>query len=188
MKIVGIAGTNGSGKDTLGEIMAQDFGWLFVSVSDLLRRQLKKQNLPIERNNLRDLSAEWRRKLGNGVLIDKALEIYKNKPGFKGLAISSLRNFGEADRVHQLGGIVVWLDAEPQLRYQRIYSRRRGSEDQKTFEQFLAEEAAERHHSTDQATLNWQGVKDRADIFISNDSNSMDRFGKTVQEALKDIL
>lgn len=189
MKIIGIAGTNGSGKDTLGKILAHDFGWFFVSVSDLLRQELKKQNLPIERNNLRALSAEWRRQFGNGVLIDKACEVYeKQARNFKGLAVSSLRNFGEADRVHMLGGKVIWLDAEPKLRYQRIYSRRRGSEDQKTFEQFLAEEQAEKHHTTDKATISWQGVKDRADIFIINDSNDINGFGETVQKALKTIL
>lgn len=160
MKLLGIAGTNGAGKDTLGEILATDFGWLFVSVSDILRQELIKRNLPIERDNLRDLSAKWRRKSGNGVLIDKALEIYDVQTGtFKGLAISSLRNFGEAERVHELSGKVIWLDAEPKLRYQRIYSRHRGTEDQKSFEQFLAEEQAEKYHSSDETSVNWQGLK-----------------------------
>jgi dephospho-CoA kinase len=79
----------------------------------------------------------------------------------------------------------VWVDANPKLRYQRIYSRQRSSEDKKTFEQFLAEEQAEMdHHGGDDATLNMAGVKAKADIFITNDSDDVETFKKTAQKAL----
>lgn len=172
MKLIGISGTNGSGKDTIGQILANDHGWLFVSVTDILRDGLRQQGQPIERENLRALSARWRRENGRGVLIDKALNEF-NKAGKSsdGLVIASLRNPGEADRVHELGGKVIWINAEPKIRYQRIYSRGRGAEDDKTFEQFLTEEQAEMHPSGDSATLDMAGVKTKADIFIQNDKD-----------------
>jgi cytidylate kinase len=187
MKIIGIGGTNGAGKDSLGQFLAEEYGWLFVSGSDILRDELKKRGLAIERNNLRTLSTEWRRNYGHGVLIDKVFQLYEaNQDKYKGFAIASLRNPGEADEIHKLGGKVAWLDADPKLRYQRIYSRRRSSEDKKTFEQFLAEEQAEmHHHGGDDATLNMGGVKDRADIFITNDNNDIEDFKKAVRKALK---
>lgn len=190
MKIIGIGGTNGSGKDTLGQMLADDYGWLFVSGSDILREELRRRGLSVERHNLRELSAEWRREFGHGVLIDKVFKDFKAAKGkYKGLAIASLRNPGEADEVHKLGGQVVWLDADPKLRYQRIYSRQRSTEDQKTFEQFLAEERAEMdHHGGDDATLNMGGVKAKADIFITNDSDDLEEFKKTAQEALAWII
>src|SRR3989344_1635559 len=108
--IIGIAGTNGSGKDSLGQILADDYGWQFISVTDILRDGLREKKLPIERENLRELSAQWRRESGLGVLVNKAVEIYQKNPGgHKGLVIASLRNPGEADRVHELGGKVVWV-------------------------------------------------------------------------------
>jgi cytidylate kinase len=64
MRLIGISGTNGSGKDTLGEILAKDFGWFFVSISDLLRHEAKNRGLEVERRNLRKISAEWRKKYG----------------------------------------------------------------------------------------------------------------------------
>ena len=189
MKILGIGGTNGSGKDSLGQFLADDYGWLFISVSDILRDGLEQEGMPIERDNLRELSARWRRQFGHGVLIDKAFNLYESKEDkFSGLALASLRNPGEADEVHKLGGKVVWLDADPKLRYQRIYSRQRSSEDKKTFEQFLAEEGAEQHHSSDEATLSWQGVKDRADYFITNDNNDLEEFKQIAKKVLKPIL
>ena len=186
MKIIGIGGTNGSGKDTLANMLADDYGWLFVSGSDILRKELTKRHLPIERENLRELSAEWRRQHSLGYLIDKAVEIFMpQKNRYTGLAISSLRNFGEAERVHELGGQIIWVDATPKLRYERIYSRRRSAEDKKSFEQFLAEEKAEMSHSGDEATLNMAAVRDMADIFITNDDNDIEKFKETAQKALK---
>lgn len=182
MKLIGIGGTNGAGKDTVAQILADDYGWLFISGSDILRKELKKRGLPIERENLRALSTQWRREYGTGHLIDEAVKLFEPKK-YKGLVVASLRNPGEADRVHELGGQVVWVDADPEVRYQRIYSRARSAEDSKTFEQFLAEEQAEMHSSGDEATLNMAGVKDRADIFITNDGDL-----ETVKAQVKSTL
>jgi cytidylate kinase len=186
MKLIGIGGTNGSGKDTLGQYLADEHGWLFISVSDILRDELKKRGLPIERQHLRELSAEWRKEFGSGVLIDKAFKIYEAEEGkYKGLVVASLRNPGEAEEVHRLGGIVVWTDGDPKVRYERIYNRARGTEDNKTFEQFLAEEQAEMHHSKgDAATLNMAGVKAQTDFFITNNDNDIQKFKAAAQKAL----
>lgn len=184
MKIIGIGGTNGSGKDTLSQILADDYGWLFVSASeDLLIPELKNRGEVVERETMRALSAEWRRDFGLGALIDKATEKFDPKK-YKGLVISSLRNYGEADRIHELGGQVVWTDADPRVRYERIFSRGQGDKDKKAYEEFLAEEQAEKEHLGDEATLNWQGVKDRADIFLTNNSNNIADFRKAVVRAL----
>jgi dephospho-CoA kinase len=188
MKLIGIAGTNGSGKDTVGHILAEKHNWLFISVTDMLRDECRERGLEIARENLRAISAEWRREGGLGVLVDKAIAAYDQRGGegsFSGLVIASLRNPGEADRVHELGGTVVWVDANPQLRYDRIQSanRGRGGEDSKTFEEFLAEQEAEMHHSGDVATLNLAGVKALADTEIFNESDLA-----TLESAVTDLL
>lgn len=175
LEIIGLAGTNGSGKDAIGQILAEKYGYLFISVTELLRAEAARRNLPVEREVLREISAEWRRELGLGVLVDKAVAEYETvKASYKGVVMASLRNPGEADRVHDMNGTVLWVDADPQTRYDRIQrnkaERGRAEEDNKTFEQFLAEEAAEMHtpEGGDAANLNSAGVKDRADVFIDN--------------------
>lgn len=188
MKLIGIGGTNGSGKDTLSQLLADEYGWLFVSSSvDIIIPELKRRALPLEREAMAALTAEWRREKGKGAIVDKAVEKYNQENQshkYTGLVVSSLRHPWEADRVHELGGKIVWVDADPKLRYERIYNRKQGDKDKKTFEEFLAEEKREMTHSGDEATLNWQGVKDRADIFITNDSNDFEQFKQTAQKAL----
>jgi dephospho-CoA kinase len=190
IKLIGIAGTNGSGKDSLGHMLQERHSWLFVSVSDLLRDEARKRGLPIEREVLRTISAEWRRKYGLGVLVDKAVALL-NKSGDKytGVVAIPMRNPGEAQKVKDLGGLLLWVDADPKIRYQRIYSRKRSAEDNKTFEQFLREEHDEMdHQGGDKATLNLAGIKDIADIFLENNGNDIEAFKDYAEKTLKNYL
>jgi cytidylate kinase len=179
-KIIGLSGTNGSGKDTVGGILAEKHGFLFISVTELLRSEAKKRGLSVERENLRSISAEWRRESGLGVLIDKAIAEYMAVKGqYKGLAVASLRNPGEADRVHEYGGIVVWIDADTKFRYDRIQAnkdhRGRLEEDNKTYDQFMTEEAQEMKQGGDEATLNMLGVKQKSDKTLINEFENEDQ-------------
>lgn len=181
IQIIGLSGTNGAGKDTVGELLAERYGYLFISVTELLRDEARRRGLPVERRYLRQISAEWRRESGLGVLVERAVRAYQSKEGeYKGVVMASLRNPAEADLVHELGGIILWIDADPRLRYDRIQSnatsRDRSGEDRKSFEQFLAEEAAEMHpaEGSDAATLNTAAVKERADYTIFNETSSID--------------
>jgi dephospho-CoA kinase len=188
IKIIGISGTNGSGKDSLGQLLAKHHGWFFISVTDILRDELRHRNEPIERENLRRLSADWHKKYGAGVLSDMAVKEYEKVKGqYKGLVFSSIRRPGEADRVHELGGKVVWMDADPKVRYERISGRGRSAEDKKSFKEFLADEHTEMFGGHGH-TLNMSQVKERADIFIQNNSNNIKKFQAVAEKALKDFI
>lgn len=192
MQIIGLSGTNGSGKDTIAHMLVERHNFLFISGSDMLREEARMRGQEPTREILRTISAEWRRESGHlGVLIDKAIELYEQVkdayPG--GVVIASLRNPGEADRIHELDGVVVWADADQKVRYDRITThaaeRGRAGEDNRTFEQFQADEAAEMTTSGDAATLNMSAVKERADIFIRNDGNDIEAFKDEAELALK---
>lgn len=186
VNIIGIAGANGSGKDTVGELLAKSHNYLFVSVSELMRAELTRRGLPTERVNMRELSAEWRREYGLAVLVDRAIAQYESvKDHYAGVAIGSLRNPYEADRIHELGGTMLWIDADPHVRFDRIRSGQRGRvDDNKTFEQFLADEEAEMHASGDAATLSMSAVKDRADNIIINNSSDIGELQAELERTL----
>lgn len=189
MKIIGISGTNGSGKDTVGKILEEDYGFLFVSITDILRDELEKEGKATARENMRELSARWRKESGLGVLIDKAVDAFNSKKDkYKGLVVSSIRNVGEVEHIHGLGGVVVWVDADPEVRYKRVTSRRRSSEDEKTFEEFLREEQDEMHVYGDETTLAVGEVKKLCDVSIENNSDDKKILKLTTEHAFREYL
>jgi len=194
LEFIGLAGVNGSGKDTVGEILAKYHGYLFTSVTDLLRNEAKRRAVAPDREMLRTISSQWRKEWGLGALIDKAIaeyEIKKDEQNYQGVVMASIRNPGEVDRIHEAGGIVIWLDANPRVRYNRIQKsaaeRNRASEDNMTFEQFLADEEVEMNPpvGSDETVLNMSEVKKKCDVLIINDSNDLDLFRKMVEASLR---
>jgi len=180
-QLIALSGTNGSGKDTVGHMLAERHGYLFVSVSDLLREEARKRGQPVTREVLREISAEWRREFGLGVLVDRAVDKWKSfGDKYKGVVACPMRNTGEAQHAKDLGGLLIWVDADPKVRYDRITSgdRGRAGEDDKTFERFIKEEQDEmqRPADGDAATLNMGAVKDLADITIENSSSDIEAF------------
>lgn len=181
-KIIGIAGTSGAGKDTLGELLVELQGYKFVSVSDILRAELTKQGVPHEREHLRALSSKWHREFGPGNLSRRTIEAYaeeEEREGHKGLAIGSIRRPSEAKVIQDEGGIVLWIDADQRLRYDRIQAANRGrNEDSATFEQWRADEDAEMipPKDDDGSALNMVGVRDIADIHVDNNFESYEAY------------
>ena len=187
--IIGLSGTNGSGKDTIGLLLAQRFGFLFISVTDLLRQELRRRGEPTERENMRALSAEWRRGHGLSVLVDRAFEEYHQVSAqneYAGLAIASLRNPYESQRIHELGGTMVWVDADPKIRYQRIQANQRHgrTDDQKTFAQFIADGEAEMRKPADgdAASLDMNAVREQCDLTIVNQDMTLDQLAGYLQK------
>lgn len=186
LKIIGLSGTNGAGKDSVAELLVEKHGYQHISVSDLLRHEARKRNLPLERHHLAAISTEWRKQFGHGVLIDRAHEHFSgNSDDVAGLVVASLRNPGEAERIHELGGKVVWVDAQPRIRYERITRRARSAEDAKSFEQFMSEELREMEHSGDDAGLHMEGVKEKADILLDNSDDDIEEFKSRAETALR---
>ena len=61
--IIGLTGKNASGKGEVGEYLKVR-GFLFYSLSDVLRDELKKQKLPLTRENLTNLGNTLRNDRG----------------------------------------------------------------------------------------------------------------------------
>jgi len=193
MKIIGFSGPNGSGKDTVADMLGAQHNFYVASATQMLTQELEQRGWPTDREHKSKLSAEWRREYGMAVIVDRAYEYYKqHQDKYAGMIVGSLRHPGEADRVHELGGTMLWIDADPRVRYDRIQAnaavRGRAAEDDKTYEEFLAEQEREMRPVGDEATLNMSAVKGRADAFLENNGDDLEEFKAAVKKQLAHLL
>ncbi len=193
--IIGLAGTLGAGKDTVGHLLANMHGFLHVSTSDMLRAAKKKSfgDTPealLLRND--PFANELRATKGPGVLVELAIEEYiSRQDDFSGgLVASGIRSIGEVESIHEAKGVMVFVDADPKVRFQRTSSRKRDANEHKiTFQEFLDAEQTERPSSNEDKTVqNLNAMKDMADIVIENNGNDIASFEKEVETILSEYL
>ncbi len=172
-RFVGVAGTNGSGKDTLGRVLEHE-GYRAASLSDILRTEATKRGLEHTREHLSSISHELRMELGEGALSQRLIE---EASADEKLVITSLRVPGEVEAIQKRGGIIVWIDADPHERYRRILAAHRDRPtDEVSFEEFQRQEAAEMTPSEEGGGLNMAAVRDLADVTVLNDFASKEDF------------
>lgn len=174
-EIIGISGTNGAGKDTLAEIRHNLTGAEHVSLSDILRLELDKRNLPKTRSNLEDLSAEWRRETGDyGTLATRTIEDYMGRKAVGaaggGISIVSVRHPDEARRIQENDGKIIWVDGDPLGRYTRIQLANRDRiDDEITYSMFCEDEEREKAVAAeDSSRISVHDVEPLADMHIEN--------------------
>jgi dephospho-CoA kinase len=83
--------------------------------------------------------------------------------------ISGLRSMGEAEAILAAGGTIVAVDADSRVRYQRMFSRARDADAQKTLEEFLEQDERENKGISDRGP--GRGISSiiaSADIVITN--------------------
>ena len=140
--IIGITGTDGAGKGAVVEYLkTKDF--THYSSREFIVAEINRQGLPVDRNQMRLTANELRAKYGNEFVVRQAYEKAAQE-GVMLVVIESIRAMAEADYLHSKQGILLAVDADPTVRYQRVQGRR-SSSDKVSYEQFLAHEELEKN-------------------------------------------
>ena len=99
--IIGVTGSYASGKDSVAEYLIKK-GFQHFSLSDEIRKELKKRKIKETRQNLIKLGNELRKKHGNEILAKRIIElISKNNKNLNKIAIIS--GVGVRDYYRNLG-------------------------------------------------------------------------------------
>lgn len=144
-RVIGVAGTAVSGKDTVADYLVSKYGFKKIVLSDYLRQEARKRNLSLNRDSLRDLQYKLKEEYGREYLVAKAIETIQKKDHMKmkNVVIVGLRAPEETKLAKEkLKAKIIFVDANPFIRYKRAKSRKRIGF-AKTYEQFLHEESLE---------------------------------------------
>lgn len=179
LKLIGLAGTAGSGKNTVTELLGKLFGFQDLNTSDAVRALTRHvYHLPHDYNPVRDqlyVVANYMRNEVHPAAMVKICILEAQALKIERGVISGIRSMGEADAIREAGGIIIGVDADPKIRYERIFNRGRDSEAQKTFEQFLEQDEYENRGLSDTGPA--RGIKyilESADILIKNEGSIED--------------
>jgi dephospho-CoA kinase len=170
-RIIGLAGTFGSGKDTLAGYLVAEYNYLHVSTSDMVRQQALQLHGSIERPVLHTTANELRARSGPGILTTLALERYQAAiEKYYGVVVSGIRSIGEAEAILTAGGVMVFVDAPVEIRYERMTSRQRDAETQLTLEEFKEGEAKELAAAdpADKTVQNLEALRRMASVHLTN--------------------
>lgn len=172
--VIGITGTMAAGKDTIAAYL-QTKGFIHHSLSDILREELKKENLPENVDNLLALGNCLRKKFGAGILGKKILEkIKKNKE--EKVAVTSIRHPAEIEELKKMKNFfLLAVDAPIRLRYLRAQKRNRQG-DRVSFEKFKAQEKLQLQNKGSAAQI--LNCMNQANYKIINDKTFADLYAK----------
>jgi dephospho-CoA kinase len=179
--IIGITGTNGSGKGTVVEYLVAK-GFTHYSARGLITKEVERRGFPVNRDNTRLVANDLRQQHGPDYVI-RALYGEAREAGGDAV-IESLRTVGEAKFLRGEGGLLFATDADRALRYERITARQ-SALDKVSFEQFCEQEDREMN-ATDPWDMNIAGVMAMADYTIQN-NGTVEELRTQVDEILEKI-
>ncbi len=141
MKIIGLVGLVGSGKDTVSEYIVKKYGYHMVSMGDIVREIATKLGRSHNRDDLQRTQKEYREKYGDEFFGEKVVERIEGN-GFERVVINGIRIPQDVSVPKNRFGkdmVVVLVDAGPKIRFGRMAKRSRIG-DPKTFGEFRRQE------------------------------------------------
>ncbi|HLG18898.1 MAG TPA: AAA family ATPase [Bdellovibrionota bacterium] len=167
LRIVGLTGRNASGKGEIARILREQ-GYVYRSLSDILREEATVRNLPASREILISLGKELREKEGPGTLAIRTLAHLS----IGNYVIDSIRSPEEIRNLRDTGHfLLLGVDAPIEIRFQRATQRGR-MENARTLQEF--QEMENRERSDNPFSQQLDHCMEMVDELILNDTTLTD--------------
>ena len=184
--IIGLTGTNGSGKGTVATYFKEK-GFQYHSLSDELRMLMKVEGIEITLPNLVTWGNNIRRNNGADYLAQLVIKNIKDDEDEEASSpgnhiIDSIRNPGELEAIKKAFGKdfrMVAVDAPIDVRYERVQKRAR-EDDKQSLEEFKHNEEVQLKNS-DPSQQQLTAVMEAADVKLDN-SGSVDDLHKELEK------
>jgi dephospho-CoA kinase len=179
MKVIGVIGKNGSGKDEVLKYLKEKHNIPFLSTGDMVREIAALEGRASDRETLQEVSDSCFRKYGQGCFVKMVAEKIREK-GWPVAGISGVRSPHDVRMLREILGpsfvLIEVLVSDPRVRFERM--RRRGAErDTDSYGRFLELERRE-----EQVFRVGEAVK-LADYSLSNDGRLED-----LHRAIEDLI
>jgi dephospho-CoA kinase len=179
MKVIGVIGKNGSGKDEVLKYLKEKHGVPFLSTGDMVREIAASQGRPSDRTTLQEISDSYFQKYGQGCFVRMVADRIREK-GWSVAGISGVRSPHDVQLLKEILGrsfvLIEVFVTDPPVRFERM--RRRGAErDTDSYERFLEQDRGEEQvfHVGEAVRL--------ADYSLSNDGGLED-----LHRAIDDLI
>jgi dephospho-CoA kinase len=178
--IIGITGSFGAGKGEVVDYLVKNRGFRHYSASGFITEEIVRRGLPINRDSMIAVGNELRATHGPAYIIESLYERAAKQGG--DAVIEALRAVAEAQKIKELGGLIVGVDADPKLRYSRAFARK-SEKDSVSFEKWQQQEQQETNPG-DPTKQDIFGALKESDAIIYNNGSLEELFAQ-VEAALK---
>jgi dephospho-CoA kinase len=182
--IIGITGTLGAGKGAVVDYLTSQHHFLHFSVRSYLTEIIVEREMPVNRDSMVIVANELRAANSPSYLaeqlLSQAVETLSSAADSAssatsgGAIIESIRTVGEVEALRSSGHSFVLLavDADPKLRYDRVVLRKSAT-DQVSFEKFVSDEKREMNNN-EPHKQNLKECIQRSDYTLTNEGTLED--------------
>ncbi len=167
VKVIGVVGQIGSGKDEVLKYLKANYGVPYISTGDIVRDIARSENIEATRENLAKISQRCFTELGKGYFIRRAAEEIVHR-GWQTAGISGVRSHEDVEIMQDMFGrgfILIRVDiSDPKIRFERVRLRHE-ERDPMTFSQFLEQD------SNEENTFHISRTGREADYVLNNDGS-----------------
>ena len=181
--ILGITGTDGAGKSTVVAYLVEQKRFVHKHVRTMLLKEADKKGLPHDRESMRLVANMLRKDNGDDFVVRRFLDEAREER-LTNVIVDSVRTIAEAECLKAAGGILLAIDADQKLRYERITGRNSES-DHVTFEEFVRQEELENNDS-DPHGMQKAAVMQMADYHLIN-NGSLEELHTDIERLLHQI-
>ena len=173
-KVIGLAGTMGSGKAVVKDYLMKKYNCYYVSLSSIIRAEFERRKTGFSRKTLQDQGNEMRKKYGNGIFAKLSISYLPRDKEL--IIVDGIRNPGEIEYLKKEFGnkfFMIGIDAPQKIRFERIVKRARPS-DPKTWEDFVVLDERDQGINEPAHGQQTKACLDLADFLLSTEGSEQE--------------
>ena len=169
MKIVGLSGNSGSGKDTVAEYLQNQYDFHHFSVGTTFRQEYLQEQASISRQLMIERYLDFLKREGQTYFLKRFIE-QANRSNYSQITINGIRQLADYNylcSLTQTHFLLIYLNLNEALRFERVLARGRAGEgsnysEYKTISEFEFN------------SFDYEQLKERADFAIDNDRSRVE--------------